>query len=573
MKRRMAAIMVGDIVGYSAMMERSEETTLARLAVCEAVVERNVAEFDGRIFNKAGDATLAEFASPINALRCAVGIGVELATAREENEAPLKMRFGVHLADVAERDGDLLGDGVNLTARLQQGAAPGAVWVSGSLFDQVRRNSPYSFDDLGERAFKNLSGPVRVYQVRGEIGAHRLQSAPTRAAGDAAKRPSSLAVMPFRVAGGADEDQRFLAEGLTEELIVELGRFRRLRVASRSASFGIADTTSDPIKVGDALRVHYVLDGQVRKLGKDLRIALTLADTESGAVVWSDRFALASDQLWDALDKTAAKIAATVVGRLEDASLIALRRRAPENYEAFECLLRGIEHHRLGGVTDDNARESIKWFTKAIEADPNYAAAYAWRVCAASWLPEFDFDAALGDVRKAIQLDPFDAESNRILGFMEFLNGNDEAAKALSARARQMNPTDAYIKARSAAIMTFLGDPEFALTLVDEAENLDPLLPVWCVEERGVALYALGRYSESLEAFESLVCPTYRSRLYRAACLVSLGRATEAGKLCLEAVAGYPGMTVARFLDKERFRDAALRQQLGERLAQAGLPA
>ena len=143
MKRRMAAIMVGDIVGYSAMMERSEEEALTQLVACEAVVERNVASLDGRIFNKAGDATLAEFSSPINALRCAVGIGAELAAVRENTESPLRMRFGVHLADVVERGDDLLGDGVNLAARLQQGAAPGAVWLSGSLFDQVRRNSPY----------------------------------------------------------------------------------------------------------------------------------------------------------------------------------------------------------------------------------------------------------------------------------------------------------------------------------------------------------------------------------------------------------------------------------------------
>ncbi len=572
MQRRMAAIMVGDIVGYSAMMEKSEETALSRLATCEALIERQVASFDGRIFNKAGDATLAEFPSPINALRCAVGIGVELAGAEGKDEAPLRMRFGVHLADVAVRGGDLLGDGVNLTARLQQGAAPGAVWVSGALFDQIRRNSPFIFDDLGERSFKNLSEPVRVYQVRGEIGAHRLQAAPTRAVNDKAKRPSSVAVMPFR-APGADEDQRFLAEGLTEELIVELGRFRRLSVASRSASFAIAETTQDPVKVGEALRVKYVLDGQVRKTGRNLRIALTLVETEAGAVVWSDKLVRTSEEFWDVLDETAAKIAATVVGRVEEASMIALRRRPPENYEAFECLLRGIDHHRLGGVTDDNAREAVKWFTQAIDADPNYAAAYAWRVCATSWLPDFDFTLALRDVRKAIELDPCDAESNRILGFLEFLNGNDEAAKALLQRAAQLNPTDAYIKARGAAVTTYLGDPEHALALLDEAESLDPLLPVYCVEERGVALYALGRYAQALEALERLVYQTCRSRLYRAASLVALGRMAEARKLCGEAVAGNPGQTLARFMSHELFRDAALREQLSQRLAQAGLAA
>ena len=151
MKRRMAAIMVGDIVGYSAMMEKSEEPTIARLAACDALVGQKVASLEGRIFNRAGDAMLAEFPSPINALRCAVEIGVELAGDNVPGAEPLKMRFGVHLADVAVRGDDLLGDGINLTARLQQAAAPGSVWISGTLFEQIRRNSPFAFDDLGER--------------------------------------------------------------------------------------------------------------------------------------------------------------------------------------------------------------------------------------------------------------------------------------------------------------------------------------------------------------------------------------------------------------------------------------
>ena len=199
MKRRMTAIMVGDIVGYSAMMEKSEEKAIARLTTCRTLTSEKVASLDGRIFNTAGDSTLAEFPSAINALRCAVEIGVALAGIDGSDVEPLKMRFGVHVADVAVHGGDLVGDGVNLTARIQQAAAPGAVWVSGVLFDHIRRNSPFAFDDLGERRFKNFSEPIRVYQVRGEMGAHRLQSAPTRSSSDRGKRPSSLAIMPFRV--------------------------------------------------------------------------------------------------------------------------------------------------------------------------------------------------------------------------------------------------------------------------------------------------------------------------------------------------------------------------------------
>jgi adenylate cyclase len=570
MKRRMTAIMVGDIVGYSAMMEKSEEKAIARLTTCRTLTSEKVASLDGRIFNTAGDSTLAEFPSAINALRCAVEIGVALAGIDGSDVEPLKMRFGVHVADVAVHGGDLVGDGVNLTARIQQAAAPGAVWVSGVLFDHIRRNSPFAFDDLGERRFKNFSEPIRVYQVRGEMGAHRLQSAPTRSSSDRGKRPSSLAIMPFRVSGG-DEDQRFLAEGLTEELIVELGRFKRLHIASRSASFAL-DSNSDPVSVGEALRVRYVLDGQVRKIGKNFRLGLTLSETEAGSVVWSDKIAHPFEDLWDMLDVTVSKIAATVAGRMEDASMVAARRRPPDNIEAFECVLRGIDHHRLGGVTDDNAREAVKWFSKAIEADPNYAAAYAWRICAASWLPEFDLDEGERDIRRALELDPCDPEANRILGFIELLNHNFDQAKSLSLKAMEMNPTDAYVKARSAAVMTYVGEPLRSLALLDEAEALDPLLPVWCIEERGVALYALERYQEALEAFGRLVFQTYRSRLYRAAALIALDRGDEARMLVEQAIAGNPSLTTPKFMTKESYRDLKKRQTLQERLEQAGLP-
>jgi class 3 adenylate cyclase len=568
----MVAIMVGDIVGYSAMMEKSEEKTVARLATCQALISEKVGTLDGRIFNRAGDATLAEFPSPINALRCAVEIGVALAGTDESGVEPLKMRFGLHLADVVVHGDDLVGDGVNLAARIQQAAAPGSVWVSGVLFDHIRRNSPFIFDDLGERRFKNLSEPMRVYQVREEIGAHRLQCAPTKSSSDTRKRPSSVAIMPLRVSGG-DEDQRFLAEGLTEELIVELGRFRRLSVASRSATFALAESNPDPVSVGDALRVRYVLDGQVRKIGKTIRIGLTLSETESGSVVWSDKITRPFEDMLDVLDETVSKIAATVAGRMEDASIVAARRRPPDNIEAFECLLRGIDHHRLGGVTDENAREAVKWFSKAIEADPNYAAAYAWRVCAASWLPEFDvFGAGERDIRRALELDPCDPEANRILGFIELLKSNFDQAKSLSLRALEMNPTDAYMRARSAAVMTYVGEPLRSLSLLDEAEALDPLLPVWCIEERGVALYALERYREALEAFGRLVFQTCRSRLYGAAALIALDRPDEARKLAEEAIAGNSSLTTASFMSKEWYRDLEKRNVLRERLEKAGLP-
>ncbi|MBA3446653.1 MAG: adenylate/guanylate cyclase domain-containing protein [Pseudaminobacter sp.] len=572
MKRKMAAFMVGDVVGYSAMMERAEEQTAERLADCQALISEKVALLDGRVFKTAGDAAFAEFPSAVNAVRSAFEIRGALAGAQYPAGEPLRMRFGLHIADVVVQGDDLVGDGVNLTARIQAAAEPDSIYVSGALFDHVRRNSAFIFDDIGDRTFKNIAEPVHLYRVRGEIGTHRLQSAPTQLLVTKQRRPSSIAVLPFRVSGDND-DQRYLAEGLTEELIVELGRFHRLSVSSRSASFAIADSHPDPVRVGETLGVRYVLEGQVRKIGERVSIGLTLSETDQGAVVWSDKIQRSFEDILALVDETAAKIAATVSGRMEDAAMIAARRKPPENMTAFDYLLRGLDHHRLGGVTDDNARQAVGWLNKAIEADPHYAAAYAWRVCAASWLSNFDPEQGRRDINHALELDPCDAEANRIMGALELMDGNFDEALAHVRRAMVLNPTDAYIKARCAAIYNFVGEAERSLSLLDEAEMLDPFLPVWCVEERGVVLYALGRYAESIESFGRLTFQTIRSRLYRAAALVALNRAEEAQRIVREAAGGEPALTVSVFTKHEYYRDPEKVRELGRLLREAGLPA
>jgi adenylate cyclase len=572
MKRKMAALMVGDIVGYSAMMERAEEQTAERLAACQALISEKVGLLDGRVFKTVGDAALAEFPSAVNAVRSAFEIRSALAGVQEPASEPLRMRFGLHIADVMVQGDDLVGDGVNLASRIQAAAEPDSIYVSGALFDHVRRNSAFIFDDVGERAFKNISEPVHLYRVRGEIGTHRLQSAPTQLPVTKERRPSSVAVLPFRVSGD-NEDQRYLAEGLTEELIVELGRFHRLSVSSRSASFAIADSHPDPVRVGEVLGVQYVLEGQVRKIGERVTISLTLSETEQGAVVWSDKIQRAFEDILVLIDETAAKIAATASGRMEHAAMIAARRKPPENMTAFDCLLRGLDHHRLGGVTDDNARQSVAWFTKAIDADPNYAAAYAWRVCAGSWLPDFDFEQGRRDIRRALELDPSDAEANRIMGVVALMDGNFDEAVAHICRAIELNPTDAYLKAKCAAVFTFVGEAERSLRLLDEAEMLDPFLPVYCVEERGVALYTLGRYAEAIESLGKLTFQTNRSRLYRAAALVALNRVDEASRAAREAVGAKPDLTASAFTSGECYRDPEKARELGRSLREAGLPA
>ena len=569
MKRRLATILVGDVVGYSAMMEADEERTAVRVTEIAEMIRAKVTARDGRVFKMMGDSVLAEFSSPLNALRCAVDIRGALAEAQGSN---IRMRFGLHLADVIESGSDLIGDGVNVAARIEQGAEPGAIDISGALFEQVRRNSPFSFEPLGDRRFKNISEPVLVYRLRGEQDTYVFQTVPTKQNPQREKRPYSIAVVPLSVPADA-QDVRFLADGVTDDLILELGRFRRLFVSSRTASAVLHSTAPDPVEIGNTLGVRYVLSGALRKLGPRVRINLELADTDEGRIVWNDRIDRPFETLLDTLDDVVAQIAATVIGRVEEADIAAAKRKRPESMSAYECHLRGLELHRLGGVTDQKLVEAVRWFERAIEADPAFGRPYAMRVCAASGLPDFDNEEGERIMQRALELDPNDPEANRIMGAVKMAKGDFEAARSYSVKAMELSPHDAYIKGRCAAFYTFSGAPERALELLDEAEGLDPYLPVWCVEERGVALYAQGRYREALEQLGTLTFQTRRSRLYQIASAMALGETERAQKLTRAALAVQPDLTVGYVRDQEWYCDRAILETLVDRLLVAGVPA
>lgn len=573
MQRRLTTIVVADVVGYSRLMEGAEEPTAARLIECQASIARSVDGGGGRIFNRSGDAILAEFESPINAVRAAVAIREELAAHDAASAAPLRLRFGLHLADVIVSGGDLLGDGVNVAARIQQNAAPDTIVVSQTLFDQIKRHSPFSFEDQGEQRYKNLSEPIRVYRLRGHLGNHRLQSAPALLGSTPGRplEPNSIAVLPF-TSQGTNEDQRYLAEGLTEDVILELARYRKLRVASRSACFALADDRVDPAGAAKSLFVRYVLEGQVRRFGDDLRVNLHLTNGESGMEVWADRLSRSFTGAFDLIDNVTKQVAARILGRVESDAIEAARRKAPENMTAYDFMLRGLDHHRLGGITTDNSRRAVRWFDKAIEADPTYGPAYAWRICASSWLPEFNLDAEMHFIDRAIALDPNNPEAQRIMGMVKMTKGDFAAARYHSHRAMELSPWDAYILARCAAFFTYDEQPQAALQILEKASELDPLLPVWCVEERGTAYFALGQYEQALTALNDLPFQTYRSRAYQCATLMALSRQDEAKKVMTQAMAINRELTVARFMRKETWRDPGRKRQIQGWLIDAGLP-
>ncbi|MEP5011007.1 MAG: adenylate/guanylate cyclase domain-containing protein, partial [Roseobacter sp.] len=254
MERKLVTILVGDFVGPTAAMETDEEGVLSRVVLGLDLVAGCVARHGGRVFNTAGDAILAEFDSPVNALKAAIESRSLMASS--DGLSPKDMRFGMHVADVVCVGDDLRGDGVNIAARLQQSADPGEIDVSKTLYDHVRRVSPCNFSDLGDRRFKGVSETMQVMRVGASMDRHVYQSAPTVTAPKPELRANSIAVVPFR-ASGADDDQAFLADGLTEDLVHELSLNRSLFVSSRTASTALQ--TQDPVEIGETLGVRYVL--------------------------------------------------------------------------------------------------------------------------------------------------------------------------------------------------------------------------------------------------------------------------------------------------------------------------
>jgi adenylate cyclase len=414
---------------------------------------------------------------------------------------------------------------------------------------------------------------MRIYRLHGHLGNHRLQSAPTQlgSARTQTALPNSVAVLPFTSPSG-DKEQSYLAEGLSEEIIVELGRFKKLHVASRSACFAFSGAGADSMRVAKALAVKYVLEGQVQRRDKSLRIGLHLTNGETGIEVWSDRVTRAFENVFDLMDEVTKQVAATILGRVEADAIESARRKPPGNLAAYDFMLRGLDYHRLGCITTENSRKAVYWFDKAIEADPNYGPAYAWRICASSWLPEFNLKEEVSYIDRALELDPNNPEAQRIMGVVQMFKGDFESARYHHQRAMELSPSDAYILARCAAFYSFNGQPDIALQVLKKATDLDPLLPVWCVEERGIAYFALGGFEESLAALSKLPFQSSRSRVYQCAALMALGRKDDAKTAIRQAMAINRELTATYLMRKELWRDPAKRKQIMDCLVEAGLP-
>jgi TolB-like protein/class 3 adenylate cyclase len=578
MERRLTTILAADVVGYSAQMEESEVATVGQLSALTQLVDTQVRQHGGRLFSRAGDGFLCEFASPVAAVQTGYGIQRQLQQLAADDSDKLQIRVGIHLADVIVDGDDLLGDGVNVAARVEALADSGKVLVTQPVFEQVKRKAQLSFEDLGLKSLKNISEEVRVFQVVGEVQNHSyITGEPGIVAKDkpSSPKPNSIAVIPFTNFSD-DPDQEYFSNGFSEDLITELSRFPDISVISRNASFAYRGKDVDLREVGHELGVAYCIEGSVRKMGERVRITSQLISTQTGDHVWAEKYDCTLPDLFDVQDELVSSTVSMVSGKIENFGRQAAKAKRPADMEAYDCLLRGLEFHKVSGVTKADAEQAEKWFSLAIEKDPEFGRAYAWKACAVSYLSEWTGQDHWNEIvelgKRGLELDGGDAECHRIMGSI-FLNDKDYAkAKYHFERALQLNPNHAYIVGRLGEVYNFLGDGKTALEYQRRAVAMDPLLPSYCRELEAVAHYVLDQPAEVIAVVDQLHRPTRRATAYAVAALTQLDDLEQLQKAVDQLMLLDPDFTVSGFVDSEYFKDDQIPNRLSEQLREAGLP-
>jgi len=533
--RRLAAILAADVAGYSRLIEADEEGMLGRLKALRAnIIDPKIAGHKGRIVKTTGDGMLVEFASVVDAVRCAS----ELQVAMAESNAPLpqdhriEFRIGIHQGDIVVEDGDIFGDGVNIAARLEGLAEPGGICVSARVREDATGRLDLAFEDIGEQSLKNITRPVRVFRVA--MG-RKLVPEPPLALPD---KPS-IVVLPFANLSG-DPEQEYFADGMVEEIITALSRIRWLFVIARNSSFTYKGQSVDVRQVGRELGVRYILEGSVRKGGNRVRITAQLIDAASGAHLWADRFDGSLERVFELQDQVAVSVAGIIEPTLQAAEIRRVAERPTNDLTAHDFYLRALPHASFFFAKDRNA-QALDLLGRAIERDPGYGpalAAAAWchaQLDVNGWADDREANRLKGIdlARRALQVAPDDPEVVGPAAFVLGWYGQDiDAAVGLIDRCLDLNPSSARSWYWSAVLRLFVGTPDLAIEHFETSMRLSPR------DRFGAPLSGIGgallfsrRFEEaaaklraSLEQHPTFAL-TYR---FLAACYAHMGRLQEA---------------------------------------------
>ncbi len=507
-ERRLVAIFAADVEGFSRLMGADEVGTLRDLTQRRAILDGLIASRRGRIANTAGDSVLAEFGSAVDAVQCAVEAQAALSEANTglSPGRRINFRIGVHVGDVMIKGGDLFGDGVNIAARLQTLASAGGVCLSGVAYDQVRKILPFAFADLGAQQVKNIDEPVRAFT---------LVAARAAAVGTASANASiplalpdkpSIAVLPFQNMSG-DPEQDYFADGMVEDIITALSRFKALFVIARNSSFTYKGRAVDVKQVGRELGVRYVLEGSVRKAANRVRITGQLVDTATGAHLWAERFDGGLGDIFDLQDQVTESVVGAIAPAVEKAEIERAKRKPTESLDAYALYLRGLARYYQYGSQQANS-EALRLFNSAIQLDPDFAAAYGRAAfCYAFAKGGGRISGTSNEIaevtrlaQRAVELGKDDAIALAASGWaLAFVVRDLGVAAALIDRALVLNSNLAEAWNFGGWAKNWLGEPESAIERFARAMRLSPLDPSLSVMRAGTAHahFFLGRYDEA----------------------------------------------------------------------------
>jgi adenylate cyclase len=479
-ERRLAAVLAADVAGYSRLMGRDEERTLAQLkAFRKTLLDPTIAEYRGRIVKTTGDGMLVEFASAVDAARCSVEVqrGMGGQNADVPQDVRIEFRIGIHVGDIIIDDNDIFGDGVNIAARLEGIAEPGGVCISDDAQRQIRGKVDIAFDDMGLQTLKNIAEPMRAWRMR--IG-NASASAPPKIVSAGSSQPlalpdkPSIAVLPFQNMSG-DPEQEYFADGMAEDIITALSRFKSLFVIARNSSFTYKGKAVDIKQVGRELGVRYVLEGSVRKAGNRVRITGQLIEAATGRHLWADKFDGALEDVFGLQDQITTSVVGLLAPTLEQAEIERAKQKPTDRLDSYDFYLRGMALANKSG----SLPEAREFFRKAFEQDPEYAAAYAM----AAWT----------------------LLRQQATGGLPLTAGMRTDAIRLANLGSRLANDDAFALARSGHVLTYLAhEYDRGASMVEQAVALNPNLAIaWF--SRGWVSLMCGEAERAIESFDRMI--------------------------------------------------------------------
>ena len=586
MERRLAAILVADVVAYSRLMGEDESGTLERLkSLRRELVQPNITARKGRIVKLMGDGLLAEFPSVVEAVQCAVDIQKSMIGRETDlpDERRIKLRIGVNLGDIIVEGSDIYGDGVNVAARLEGRANPDGICVSGTVFEHAKSKVSLDFADLGEQQVKNIEQPVQVYRIvldgRTDEDEREPHSAEGAASLELPQKPS-IAVLPFTNMGG-DPDQEYFVDGIAEDIITELSRESDLFVIARNSSFAYKGQSPDLRQVARELGVHYVLEGSVRKAGNRVRLTAQLIEAASNRHVWAERYDRDLEDIFVVQDELTNTIHNSLLQKVRESDIERALARAPKDLDAYDHMLRAFG--LLLKVERSCNREAIREAEAALARDPDYARAHmvlAWAHLYEVWSawtddPAQEIERGQQAAEKAVVADRNDFWGYAALGFAELFRHRHEGALAALDRAVELNPNGADVHMMRGQVLNFLGRPEEGLAEAQLAIRHNPHYPNWYLLGICRANYMLGRHEEAIPLAERLVTTTPDmavGRMLLIANYVAAGRVEAAQAEMTACLERHPELTAGQVAKIVPFQREADLTRYVDLLRQAGLP-